>query len=62
MIKRAEYTLSEAGVLIGRSSSTLRHQVHRRRLKARLVGKTWVVTSAELDRYVRETRRSEREA
>ena len=52
-----EYTLSEAAALIGRSSSTLRHQVQRGRLKARLVGKTYVVKERELDRYVQQVRR-----
>jgi len=52
-----EYTLAEAAARIGRSSSTLKHQVRRGKLKARLVGKTWVVTSRELDRYARESRR-----
>lgn len=57
-----EYTLSEAGALIGRSSSTLRHQVQRGRLRARLVGKTYVVSERELTRYARDVRRRERDA
>ncbi len=55
-------TLAEASVQIGRSHSTLRTQVTRGRLRARLIGKTWVVTSAELARYAREVMRAEREA
>lgn len=52
-----EYTLSEAGVLIGRSRSTLQNQVRRGALKARLVGKTYVVSEIELVRYATQHRR-----
>jgi hypothetical protein len=48
-------TLSEAGKLLGRSADTLRTQVHRGRLQARLIGKTWVTTRAEVERYRRES-------
>ena len=51
-----EFTLTEAARLIGRSSSTLRHQVQKGRLTARLVGKTFVVTEPELVRYATSTR------
>lgn len=44
-------TLAEAGVLLGRSPDTLRRQVQRGSLRAQLVGKTYVVTSAEVERY-----------
>jgi hypothetical protein len=54
---RDEYTLAEAGALIGRSSSTLRHQVQRHQLAGRLVGKTWVISRAELIRYATKVRR-----
>ena len=47
-------TLSEAAEELGLSATTLRHQVHAGRLRARLVGKTYVVTPGELDRYRRE--------
>jgi excisionase family DNA binding protein len=57
-----QFTLAEAAVLIGRSPSTLRHQAQRGTLRARLIGKTWVVTRRDLDRYVRDHRRAEREA
>lgn len=44
-------TLAEAAERLGLSPSTLRVQVHNGRLKARLVGKTWVVTGREIERY-----------
>lgn len=48
----AEITLAEAGyALMGLSPSTLRNQVRAGRLHARLVGKTWVVTPREVERY-----------
>lgn len=49
-------TLTEAAARLGLSASTLRTQVHEGRLKARLVGKTWTVTVAEVERYARENR------
>jgi hypothetical protein len=47
-------TLAEAAELLGRSPTTLRAQAVAGRLKARLVGKTWVTTKAEVERYRRE--------
>lgn len=47
----SEYTLTEAGVLIGRSRSTLQNQVRRGALRARLVGKTYVVSDVDLMAY-----------
>jgi excisionase family DNA binding protein len=47
-------TLTEAAAQLGLAASTLRHQVQAGRLRARLVGKTYVVTSHELERYRRE--------
>lgn len=44
-------TLAEAAVRLGLSHSTLRNQVRAGRLRARLVGKTYVVTERELERY-----------
>ncbi len=44
-------TLAEAALRLGRSPSTLRHQVKAGRLRARLVGKTWVVSEREVERY-----------
>lgn len=52
-----ELTLAEAAALIGRSPTTLRHQVQRGKLRARLVGKTYVVTARELTRYAERNRR-----
>lgn len=48
-------TLAEAGELLDRSATTLRHQVAVGRLRARLVGKTWVTTRAEVERYRRDS-------
>jgi excisionase family DNA binding protein len=44
-------TLAQAAELLGRSPETLRKQVQRGSLKAQLVGKTYVVTPAEVERY-----------
>jgi excisionase family DNA binding protein len=44
-------TLTEAAVELGISAATLRHQVQGGRLAARLFGKTYVITSDELERY-----------
>jgi excisionase family DNA binding protein len=46
-----ELTLAQAGALLGVSPATLRNQVHNGRLRARLIGKTWVVTPREVERY-----------
>src|SRR5262245_11211772 len=48
-------TLAEAGALLGRSPTTLRSQVKAGRLRARLIGKTWVTTRVEVERYRRES-------
>ena len=48
-------TLAEAAVRLGLSPSTLRVQVNRGKLKARLVGKTYTVTDGEIERYRRES-------
>jgi excisionase family DNA binding protein len=47
-------TLTEAAAELGLAASTLRHQVQAGRLRARLVGKTYVVSPREVDRYRRE--------
>jgi excisionase family DNA binding protein len=47
-------TLTEAADQLGVAATTLRHQVQAGRLRARLVGKTYVVTPAEVERYRRE--------
>jgi excisionase family DNA binding protein len=44
-------TLTEAADQLGLAASTLRHQVQAGRLRATLIGKTYVVTEGELDRY-----------
>lgn len=44
-------TLAQAAVRLGLSPSTLRVQVKRGKLRARLVGKTWTVTEREVERY-----------
>lgn len=49
-------TLAEMADELGlQSADGLRTQVHRGRLKARLIGKTWVVSRAELERYRRDS-------
>jgi excisionase family DNA binding protein len=47
-------TLTEAADQLGLAASTLRHQVQAGRLRARLVGKTYVVSGREVERYRRE--------
>lgn len=44
-------TLTEAAARLGLAASTLRNQVHNGRLRARLIGKTWVVSEREVERY-----------
>lgn len=46
-------TLTEAAGELGLAASTLRHQVQAGRLRARLVGKTYVVSEREVARYRR---------
>lgn len=48
-------TLAEAAELLGRSPVTLRAQVAAGRLRARLIGKTWITTRDEVERYRRES-------
>jgi hypothetical protein len=45
------WTLAEAAVVLGIAPSTLRHQAVTGRLRARLIGKTWVTTRSEIERY-----------
>lgn len=47
-------SLAEAGELLGISPETLRTQVRRGRLEARNIGKTWITTRQEVERYRRE--------
>ena len=44
-------TLAQAASRLGVSPSTLRGQVGKGKLKARLVGKTWTVSEREVERY-----------
>ena len=44
-------TLTEAAARLGLAASTLRIQIHRGKLKGRLVGKTWTVSEREVERY-----------
>lgn len=46
-----EITLAAAGALLGVSPATLRNQVRNGKLRAVLVGKTFVVTPREVERY-----------
>jgi len=47
-------TLAEAAEELGIAASTLRHQAQGGRLEARNVGKTWITTRQEVERYRRE--------
>ncbi len=47
-------TLAEAAARLGLHPATLRKQVHNDVLAARLIGKTYVITIRELERYRRE--------
>ena len=46
--------LAQAAEILGVDHSTLRAQVHRGRLRAFKVGRDWLVTDEEIDRYRRE--------
>jgi len=46
-----ELTLAQAGALLGVSPATLRSQVRNGRLRAKLIGKTYVVPPREVERY-----------
>jgi predicted site-specific integrase-resolvase len=46
-----EITLAAAGALLGVSPATLRNQVRNGKLRAMLIGKTWVVAPREVERY-----------
>ena len=48
-------TLSEAAEVLGLHPGTLRLQIANGKLRARKVGPVWVVTSAEVERYRRES-------
>lgn len=50
-------TLAEAAARLGVAASTLRWQIHKRKLRAQKYGKTWVVSEREVERYQRENQR-----
>lgn len=47
-------SLAEAAESLGIAQSTLRNQAVNGRIRAKLVGKTWITTRAEVERYRRE--------
>lgn len=47
-------TLKELAALLGINPDSLRVQVHRERLAAEKVGRDWVVSDGEAERYIRE--------
>lgn len=47
-------SLADAATTLGLAQSTLRNQAVAGRIRARLVGKTWVTTRQEVERYRRE--------
>jgi hypothetical protein len=51
-------TLPEAAAIAGLSPVTLRVQVFNGRLAARKIGRDWVVTRRELERYMAEVSRT----
>ena len=53
-----ELTLAEAAARLGLSPSTLKAQIYNGRLKARLMGRQFVVTEREVARYARDHQRS----
>jgi hypothetical protein len=48
-------SLADAAEELGLGASTLRHQAQAGRLQARVVGKTWITTRQEVERYRRES-------
>lgn len=50
-------TLAEAAARLGLSPTTLRVQIHKGKLKGRLVGNTWTVTEREVERYRADSKR-----
>lgn len=50
-------TLTEAATRLGMAASTLRWQIANGKLKARKVGRDWVVSEREVERYRRESKR-----
>jgi excisionase family DNA binding protein len=54
--------LAEAAELLGVSHATLRAQIWRGRLRADKVGRDWLVTAAEIQRYRSEVQEPRRRA
>lgn len=52
--------LSEASRLLGVAHDTLRAQIHRGKLTAVKIGRDWLVTQAEVERYRQESKRRSR--
>jgi excisionase family DNA binding protein len=50
-------TLVEAAALLGVAAATLRQQIANGKLKARKIGRDWHVSTREVERYKRESRR-----
>ena len=50
-------TLKEAAETLGVDPATLRQQIANGKLKARKVGRDWLVTAAQVERYRAEHRR-----
>jgi excisionase family DNA binding protein len=50
-------TLTQAAALLGVTAATLRQQIANGRLRARKLGRDWIVTRREIERYRQESRR-----
>jgi excisionase family DNA binding protein len=55
-------SLSTASRELGVAHDTLRAQVHRGKLAATKIGRDWLVSREEVDRYRRESKRQDRQA
>lgn len=51
MILDQVLSLADAAERLGVAASTLRHQANAGRLHGRVLGKTWITTVAEVERY-----------
>lgn len=51
-------TLKQAAALLGVTPDTLRQAIARGALKAKKLGRDWIVTPGEVERYRREHRRT----
>jgi excisionase family DNA binding protein len=50
-------TIPEAAASLGLATSTLRHQIAKKKLKARRMGGRWYVSEAEVARYKSDNKR-----